>query len=464
MSTDRPSYEELGRLLKAALERIAVLEGENQELREALGLKLTSSNSSKPPSSDPLWIARSQRERSGKASGGQKGHKGKTLKMVAEPDRVVVHPARQYCQCGANKGGGQIQEGIRRQVFDVPEIRIGVTEHRAEVWICQCGRKHQGEFPEGVNGPVQYGPRVKAIVTYLVVGQLLPYGRTVEALEELLGIELSEGSLYGCLEQAHEELAEVEEGIKQALIQAPTLHVDESSYRQGGEKAWWHVASTRQLTHYHASSHRGYEGFKSAGILPVYKGNLVHDFFRSYFQISAQHNLCNAHLLRELQRVEEQYRQDWATQMRALLRQAKLEVEASEQQMLSQTRIKEVHRQFSALVQQGKILNPPLPQNKKRGKTKQSFAYNLLLRLENHQADILRFIQDPLVPFDNNQAERDLRMVKLKDKISGCARGKGATFFARIRGYLSTLRKQHIQPLAALEQLFNGQPVYPRLC
>jgi len=462
MGTETPSYEELGRLLRAALERIAMLEAENQRLREAIGLN--SSNSSKPPSSDPPWKARSQRERSGKASGGQKGHKGRTLKMVAEPDRVVIHRAIQYCQCGANKGGGDFQEGIRRQVFDLPEIKIEVTEHQAEVWVCRCGRKHQGEFPEGVNAPAQYGPRVKAIMVYLVVGQLLPYGRTVETLEELLGVELSEGSLYGCLEQAHEGLAEVEEGIKQTLIQAPTVHADESSYRQDGEKAWWHVASTSQLTHYHASSHRGYEGFKGAGILPNYKGNLVHDFFRSYFQISAQHNLCNAHLLRELQRVEEQYRQDWATQMRALLRQAKLEVEASEQQILSQTRIQEIHQQFSALVQQGKALNPPLPQNKKRGKTKQSFAHNLLLRLENHQADILRFIQDPLVPFDNNQAERDLRMVKLRDKISGCARGKGATFFARIRGYLSTLRKQQIPPLAALEQLFNGQPVYPKLC
>lgn len=462
MGTETPSYEELGRLLRAALERIALLEAENQRLREAIGLN--SSNSSKPPSSDSPWIGKSQRERSGKTSGGQKGHKGRTLKMVAEPDRVVNHPAQQYCQCGANKGSGQIQEGIRRQVFDLPEIRIEVSEHRAEVWICQCGRKHQGEFPERVNAPAQYGPRVKAIVTYLVVGQLLPYGRTVETLEELMGIELSEGSLYGCLEQAHEGLAGVEEGIKQALIEAPTLHVDESSYRQDGEKAWWHVACTAQLTHYQASPHRGYEGFKGAGILPDYKGNLVHDFFRSYFQIPAQHNLCNAHLLRELQRVEEQYRQDWATQMRALLRQAKLEVEASEQQKLPETRIQEIHRQFSTLVQQGKALNPPLPQNKKRGKTKQSFAHNLLLRLQAHQNDILRFIQDPLVPFDNNQAERDLRMVKLKDKISGCARGKGATFFARIRGYLSTLRKQQIPPLAALEALFMGQPLFPRLC
>jgi len=460
--TETPSYEELGRLLRVALERIALLEAENQRLREAIGLN--SSNSSKPPSSDPPWIAKSQREGSGKASGGQKGHKGRTLKMVAEPDRVVIYSARQYCECGANKGSGHLKEGIRRQVFDLPEIKIEVTEHQAEEWVCGCGRKHQGEFPEGVNGPIQYGPRVKAIMTYLVVGQLLPYGRTVETLEELLGIELSEGSLYGCLEQAHEGLAEVEEGIKQALIQAPTVHVDESSYRQGGEKAWWHVASTSQLTHYHASPHRGYEGFKSAGILPEYKGNLVHDFFRSYFKIPAQHNLCNAHLLRELQRVEEQYRQDWATQMRALLRQAKLEVDASEHQKLSATRVQEIHRQFSTLVQQGKAINPALPPNKKRGKTKQSFAYNLLLRLQAHQNDILRFIQDPLVPFDNNQAERDLRMVKLKDKISGCARGKGATFFARIRGYLSTLRKQQIPPLAALQALFNGQPLFPRLC
>jgi transposase len=226
------------------------------------------------------------------------------------------------------------------------------------------------------------------------------------------------------------------------------------------------VASSQKLTHYQASSHRGYEGFQDAGILPNYKGNLIHDCFGSYFQTPAQHGLCNAHLLRELQRVEEQYRQGWATDMRALLRGAKIEVEASPHQKLSKTRIQELHHTFSTLLTQGKALNPakpPLP-TKKRGRTKQSFAYNLLARLDTYQDDILRFIKDPSVPFDNNLAERDLRMIKLKDKISGGARGQGAKFFARIRGYLSTLRKQSIPTLAALHSLFMGQPIWPRLC
>ena len=476
MSERRPSYEELLAENQELRARVSKLEARIEELEEVvrkllgqLGqFGLNSQNSSKPPSSDPPWMPKSQREKSDKAQGGQRGHKGETLKMVAEPDRVEYHRLEGLCSCGRDLRKAQLLGIARRQVVELPPIRAEVIEHRVEERVCRCGKMQQASFPEGVNSLVQYGPRIQAIGTYFLMGQLLPYERTQQTMQELFGVGLSQGSLYEHLKKAYEGLEDVETQIVNALVQSPVLHGDETGYSQRGERGWWQVLSTTKLTYYHASMQRGIQSWWQQGAWLLFTGVLVHDFFKSYFNLSGSllHALCNAHILRELQRVEQQFAQPWATQMKALLKATKAEVEALNPPQLSPQRLKEVHQQYTALLEQAKQANPP-PQrpahNHKRGRIKQTFARNLVGRLEAHQHDILRFASEAAVPFDNNLAERDLRMVKLKEKISGTARGQGATYFARIRGYISTLRKQDLPILDALEALFRGQPLMPQL-
>ena len=310
---------------------------------------------------------------------------------------------------------------------------------------------------------------MRALAVYLVEQQLLPYARTCEVLADVCGAPLSEGTLATWLQAGAEALEPVEAAIKGALGQAPVLHHDETGVRRMGKLAWAHVTSTERLTHYAIHVKRGREATEAIGILPTYTGVSVHDGWKPYQAYTqCRHALCNVHHLRELTYLEEQDQQPWATQMKALLQEMKAAADDARAQgatRLAATPYAAFLARYKALLANGLAANPPpVRRPHQRGRLKQAPARNLLERLWLQQDQVLAFLDDLTIPFDNNQAERDVRMLKTQQKISGCFRSEaGGAAFARLRGYVSTLRKQGVALLDALRTLFTGSPLYPAL-
>jgi transposase len=430
-------------------------------------LEKDSHNSSKPPSSDgPKRKPKSLRGTSGARPGAQPGHKGKALKRVAQPDHIRIHPVTPVCDaCGQWIESSRITvraEG--RQVIDLPPTRFEVTEHRVQIAQCRCGKHHSGVFPAGVSQAVQYGPQVRAAVVYLTQYQQLPVARTAQALEDLFGLHVSTGTVQHSIDEAARLLRPAVDQIRQALHEQPVVHFDESCMRVGRTPHWLHIASTRALSWYGSHRKRGSEALDSFGILPGFTGIAVHDGWRPYAGYECDHALCNAHHLRELVFVLESTQQTWAQQMIDLLCQAKREVDlsvASGNTALDQSRQRYYARRSRTLIAQACRLNPQQAREptrqERRGRIRQSFTCNLLRRLQKHAREVWRFITDHRVPFDNNQAERDIRMPKLKQKISGCFRSEsGMQAFCTIRSYLATLRKQNRSLIDALASSFAG--------
>src|SRR6266849_814754 len=446
----------------------AELRARVQELEAQLAKD--SHNSSKPPSSDG-WRrkTKSLRRRSGKATGGQLGHRGETLHQVATPDEVVEHRPAVCAQCQTPLEGEPVVLRERRQVLELPALRLRVREHQAVQVRCpQCQHVSLGTFPAEAPSRAQYGPRLRALSVYLIEQQFVPYGRVRALLADLFGAQLSEGTLVAWVQQGATTLAPVEAELKAALRRAAVLHNDETGVRRAGTLAWAHVASTNRLTHYAIAAKRGTEATDAIGILPGFTGVSVHDGWAPYRHYTqCRHALCNIHHLRELTFVEEQYQQTWATELKALLREMKTAVEeartSGRRQLPTTTRQVFVAR-YRKLLAAGHAANPPPERRpRQRGRVKQTPVRNLLERLWLGQDEVLRFLDDLTIPFDNNQAERDLRLLKVQQKVSGCFRSDhGAAAFARLRGYLSTLSKQGLALLAALESVFAGHPLYPQ--
>lgn len=455
-------------LVEALQAQIGALQARVQILETRLNKD--SHNSHQPPSSDKPGKKRprSQRKSSGKKSGGQVGHPGQTLHPVPEPDRTVVHAPTACGGCGADLSTVAVTGCEPRQVFDLPKPRVEVTEHQAQTKVCEhCGQATAGAFPATVTQAVQYGPRVKGIAVYLQNYQLLPYARTTEAFHDLFGVTLAEGTLDNLHETAYTTLAPVEAAISAAVQQADVVHVDETGIRVAKKLAWVHVLSTATLTFYAHHAKRGREAFCAIGVLLGVLGWRVHDAWAPYLKLPGLYALCNAHLLRELTALFEQTGQTWAARLRQLLLNMKAAVEQAQHAGLTQLPARQrggYEAAFSRLLAEGLQANPPSPPTGKRGRVKQSDAYNLLTRLVTHRAAVLAFLHDFRVPFDNNQAERDLRMLKVKVKVSGCFRSPhGADRFCRIRGYISTLRKQGYDILDGLVSVFTGDPYMPQL-
>jgi transposase len=421
-----------------------------------------SHNSSKPPSTDMNRPPKSLRKKTGKDSGGQSGHAGNSLHQVAKPDHIQDHAVHGRCSCGRDLAKGKCIGLERRQVFDLPPVQLEVTEHRAEIRECACGQQHTALFPKGAVAPVQYGERVRAIVTYLSSYQLLPQKRTTEALADLFGVNLSEGTVNNILKQGYYRLAETEEAIKAAIRGSPVLNADETGMYVAKKRQWGHTCGTPFFTFYFCHKNRGTKAMRSGDVLPGYAGRAIHDGLPAYFRLGGLHGLCNAHHLRELVFVKETLKQHWAGTSIELLRRIKKTVdrakEAGRMQLAPET-LKQYRRRYDKILINGYRANPPLKAEYRpgrRGRKKQSLARNLLDRLSKRADEALAFMYDFNVPFDNNLAERDLRMNKVRQKISGCFRSMtGAQIFCRIRGYISTIRKHGCNVFEYLIKCFD---------
>jgi transposase len=456
-------------LLAAHQTQVAELTARIEHLEARLNQD--SHNSHKPPSSDgpaKLPPRRSRRKRSGKRSGGQVGHPGVTLTQTEQPDTVVPHRASTCSRCQASLASAAVVGCERRQVVDLPPTRPQVTEHQALQLCCpQCQTVTVGQFPADVTQPAQYGSGVKALAVYLQEYQHLPFERTQEFFRDVFNLPLSEGTLARARETCAARLEGVETAIKQALIQAPVVNFDETGLRIDGQTHWLHSAGTPDWTYYAVHPQRGHSAMDAIGLLPVFHGTAVHDALPAYFQYQCQHSLCNAHLLRDLTAVSETTRQHWPQLLTELLLKIKTAVARARdkgQIQLSPRQRHDFSQHYQHLVQQGLRSNSPPKRTGQRGRPAQGPIRSLLLRLKNHSDAVLAFMYDFRVPFDNNLAERDLRMAKVRQKVAGCFRSwRGAEIFCRIRGYLSTMRKQGHNALAALTTVFAGHPCLPRL-
>jgi transposase len=435
-----------------------------------------SHNSSLPPSQDRRQRTRSLRERSGRQPGGQVGHTGTTLRFVEKPDRLVIHAPQSCHLCGSSLVESQVARTERRQVHDLPPQKIEVTEHQAQTKVCRrCGAENRAEFPAGLKAPVQYGAGVKSVAAYLMGYQLLPYERCAEAMNDLFGCRLSSGTLASVLKGCAGELAGAEVLIKEGLRGAAVLGVDETNLRVAKRQDWAHVSSTDKLTLLVHDQRRGEPAVSGIDILPRYEGVCVRDGFSAYDRYrQCRHAQCNAHILRELNYVIETGSPQWATEMKALLLAVKAAVDkarGSGRRSLGACRSKEFLRTYDEVIAKARELYGVL--RRKRGRTKKpkvresvmrAAGRKLACRLSERREEILRFMQDFSVPFDNNQSERDLRMLKVKQKVSGCFRTQaGAEEFCRLRSYVSTMKKQGRGVMETISSLFAGKVLMPAL-
>ncbi len=449
--------------IQAQQSQIQQLEVKVKDLEARLAKN--SSNSSKPPSSDGLKKPpKSLRDKTGKKQGGQQGHTGKTLKQVASPDLIITHTPSSCLGCGAclDSINGSCKE--RRQVFDILQPKIEVTEHQVEEKKCLgCGKFNRSSFPENVKGPVQYGESVQALSTYFAHQHFIPVDRTAQILEDIFGISISPGTIANIDTKLFQNLAPFESSLKKYLLTSEVLNFDETGMRCEKKLHWIHVASSELATFYTMHPKRGQEAMDAAGILPYFTGIAVHDHWFPYFSYEKSlHGLCNTHHLRELTFIYEQEKEDWAKKMMDFLISTKNEVaKYIEQGSLPQEILPQMEQAYTKIVTEGMEYHAqltPLPKAK-RGRQKQRPGKNLLDRFHEKRDCVLRFMNDFSVPFTNNRGEQDIRMVKLKQKISGCFRTfAGGELFCRVRGYISTARKQGWNIWDALTDAIKGCP------
>jgi transposase len=481
---DRALRAELGELRAQVAERdrsIVLLSDENAALRDQLtGLQTrlvelerrlgqNPRNSDKPPSTEGYAkpAPRSGRERTDRRRGGQPGHPGRTLCQVATPDERVIHAPAACVGCGEPLAGAPVVGAECRQVFDLPEIRLRVTEHVLRRRRCGCGRVTTAAAPAGVGGPVQYGPGVRGLATYLLTAQHLPLARTAELFDELLGAPVSEGALAGWYATAADRLAAFDAALAARLAAAAVLGADETGIRVAGRTAWVHVTRTDACTRYTVSTKRGAPAMTAAGVLPALAGQtvLMHDFWAAYWHFGVVHAVCGAHLLRELTAAAEAGGQaDWATGLDRLLRglnTAAHTARAADAPALADDLLADARHAYQQLIAAGWAANPGHRPGQ-RYKQRRPAHVNLLDRLDLHRDEVLRFATDLRVPFTNNGSEQDIRPLKIKLKVAGCLRTMaGAETFCRIRSYLSTARKHGQSALAALRDLHDGAPWMP---
>lgn len=428
-------------------------------------LKKNSRNSSKPPSSDGFNKPqpKSLRQKGKNSVGGQKGHQGQTLEFTLDPDHVFIHPVTS-CSCGQCLMDQPTSRYERRQVWDIPPIHVEITEHQAEVKQCpHCGVLTKAAFPSEVVAPIQYGTNMKSLWIYLNQYQLLPYKRITELFKDWFDHVPSQATIVNSNLDLFHRLEPLEEQIAATILQTSVAHFDETGLQVKGKKQWLHVAATETHTHYTVYARRGKEGSDAAGILPNYVGIAVHDEWKAYFAYGqCQHALCNAHHLRELTFIHEQIKQVWAGRMIELLLEMKQTVDdkRAENEPFSVHEITEFTERYDRILEYGRLEEVSKGkefEQKKKGRVKQSKSKNMLDRLRIHRLETLSFLCEFHIPFDNNQAERDVRMMKVQQKVSGTFRSdQGVKTFCRNRGFLSTLKKHSLPVLENIQSVLRG--------
>jgi transposase len=415
-------------IIKKQEAKIRELEFRIKELEGRL--HQNSSNSHKPPSSDGLKkVIKNNRVPTNRKSGGQKGHEGKTLKMVEHPDKIIFHSVKGVCDCGKDLEEAEMLRIERRQVFDLPKKLYEVTEHQIEVKRCACGRIHRGECELG--GNTQYGDTMKGLVVYLIQQGQQSYERVQQLMEDVFGLPLGGGTIESANKECYERLEESERQIKEGLLGSKVIHCDETGIRCANKTQWIHVTCNERFTYYFLHPKRGKEAMDEIGILPRYKGNCVHDRWSSYERYECIHSYCNVHLLRELRFVEEEMERRWAEEMKRVLL---LGWYVKKRNWLSGKAIDSLMRRYEKVVEKGieeeRRYDRAIEGIKKRGRKKKGKSVRLLEVFIRDREKVMRFIHNKDTPFDNNIAERDLRMVKLKQKVSGCFRTvQGGRYF-----------------------------------
>jgi len=437
-----------------------------------------SHNSGRPPSTDVTRCGRtpkSLRRRSGRRPGGQPGHRGATLAPRELPDAVILHAPPACDACGhvfaVDAPPGVALPAERRQVFDLPPLHLVCTEHQVTERPCpHCGAVTRGRFPGEARTVVQYGPGVLAAGVALTAQHLLPVQRAADVLAALTGQRISPATLLAAERRIVDVLAPVLAHIRAGLAGSPVLHFDETGFFVATERHWLHVACTPTLTLYTAHPKRGTAAHDAIGLLPTYAGTAVHDGYASYPTYrGCQHALCGVHLLRELTYLAEEDRapatRRWAAAFRRTLetmRRATVAARAAGQASLDVSTRRRYRRRYAALLARGEAAEPPPTRVRPRGRPRRSLGAQLLYRLRRDQDAVLRFLDDLAVPFDNSEAERDLRMMKVEQKVSGGFRTLvGAAAFCALRSYLVTARKQGVGALTALRDALAGAPFRP---
>ncbi len=428
-------------LIEQQAQRIAQLETQLDQLRAQVNQN--SQNSHKPPSSEGYRKAPALPKTKTGPKGGQPGHRGNTLTMIEHPDTLDEQRPEHCLGCGAPLIDLDAEAVERRQVFDLPQPRLIVREYRRPVCVCPgCGHRNQAAFPASVTAPVQYGVGVSTLSTLLHNDYNVPLDKVSQFFSDVFGYRLNGATVLSASHRSYQALAESEHRIREALRQASVVHVDETGLRCAGRLHWVHVASTGALTHYFVHAKRGKEALtSSASVLPDYTGRLVHDCWSSYFRFTgAGHSLCGAHLIREL-RAQAEQGAPWAAAMIVLLLEAYTETQ--QHGVVASGQYRQMKQRYFGLLRAGLKWHPPPAAQRRRGRKKRGKARSLIWRLIRHHKAVWAFALYADVPFTNNQAERDLRMVKGKQKVNGgFGTVYGAEVFARIRGFCSTARKQ----------------------
>ena len=434
-------------------------------------LNMNSTNSSKPPSSDNKFTKTKKPSniKLKRKRGAQAGHKGKNLKIVASPDKIeILRPVTCSC-CGSSLKDIDSLEHEKRQLFDLPVIKMQVTEYQAHSIECErCHTVNKAKFPDNINATTQYGNNIKSFVSYLNSYQMLPYERTIETIEDLTSHKICIGSIYNFLNTHYDKLETFEVALKQSLLKEEVLHSDETGINIKAKLHWIHVATSSVMTYYMLHQRRGRVAMDDMEIIPNYNGTLIHDHWSSYSQYTeCSHSYCNAHILRELNGISEKEGVSWSQDMHILLTNMNIAVcraKSANKIELPSSQIEKFTKNYEKIIKSANNYYPPPDDSieKQKGRNKQAKGKNLLDRLSKYQNEHLRFLSDFSVPFTNNLAERDLRMIKVKEKISGSfASFKGAEIFCRIRSYISTLKKNNIAVLQGLKCALEGKAYVP---
>ena len=420
-------------------------------------LRKNSNNSSKPPSSDGLKrTIKNNREKSNRKPGAQNGHEGSGLSPFTEVDKEMECKVEGKCNCGADLSRQKTICTEKRQIIDLPEKLFEIIEYLVEVKQCQCGKIHKGQLD--YHQRVQYGKRIKALLVYMNIQQQIPFERLQEFIKDIIGLTISDGLIQSSTQQCSDALKNSLAQIEQGLLESTTIHADETGARCEGKTNWLHSASNQLYTLYFFHPKRGNEAMDAMGILPKYTGTLIHDRWASYDKYKCIHALCNSHLLRELKFMHEEMKRAWAEKLKLILQMSNERKKTGNLTKHWRTRIR---NQIESIVASALPKEPKAAFIQgRRGKKPKGKAIRLLEVFKTRLDEVLLFLYREDVPFDNNQAERDLRMMKLKQKISGCFRSKkGIEMFCKIRSYISTVKKQNKNVWQAITLAMQGNPV-----